>query len=255
MRGWAVWFRPFSPENAKEARNLFEQALQLDPHSVDAQIGTANLLISWTRFLQTDEAAVQRDVQRAERLLLEALDRDPKSSSGHSVLGVLRRLQNRLDESRVELQKAISFDRNNAGALTQLGITFMYLGEPGVGVPFIEQAIRLDPLASSTATSYWALGSCYLLLARTDEAIEVLRKAVATGPRLWYAHLALAAALGLKGDIAQAQAALAESLRLKPDLNSFARLRAVATWGSPEYVSLREKTTFTGLRRAGFPDE
>jgi hypothetical protein len=45
-------------------------------------------------------------------------------------------------------------------------------------------------------------------------------------PRLWYTHLYLAGALGLRGDLDEARAELAESLRLKPDTDSFARQRS-----------------------------
>jgi adenylate cyclase len=41
MRGLAVWWRPRSKENNKEARALFAQALQLDPQYPDALAGLA----------------------------------------------------------------------------------------------------------------------------------------------------------------------------------------------------------------------
>jgi len=68
---------------------------------------------------------------------------------------------------------------------------------------------------------------------------------------------ALAAALGLRGDIDEAKAALAESLKLRPEWNSLAQLSAnVSNWNaSPQYAALREKTVDGGLRRAGFPEE
>ena len=47
-------------------------------------------------------------------------------------------------------------------------------------------------------------------------------------------------------------------LKLKPEANSIARLRAILTtagFGHPRYWALREKTTYAGLRRVGFPDE
>ena len=113
MRGWAVWYRGFSADREKEARHLFERALELDPQSTDARVGVANLLLSWTRCLAKDKAVIEQDEKRAEQLLLEALERDPNNSSAHGALGVLRRLQNRLDESRIELQTAIADDPNN----------------------------------------------------------------------------------------------------------------------------------------------
>jgi adenylate cyclase len=61
----------------------------------------------------------------------------------------------------------------------------------------------------------------------------------------------------IEGDLDEARAALAELLKLKPESNSLARLRATApNWNaSPQFVALREKTVDVGLRRAGLPDE
>jgi hypothetical protein len=65
----------------------------------------------------------------------------------------------------------------------------------------------------------------------------------------------LAAALGLKGERNEAEAALAEGIKVRPDFNSLARLREYCAWGNPRFLALREGTIYLGLRRAGMPDE
>jgi class 3 adenylate cyclase len=50
-----------------------------------------------------------------------------------------------------------------------------------------------------------------------------------------------------------AQAALAESSKTKPNLDSSARLRTAGAWYRPQYVPILEINV--GLRRSGFPDE
>jgi hypothetical protein len=68
--------------------------------------------------------------------------------------------------------------------------------------------------------------------------------------------LSLAGALGLRGDIEEARAEIAEAIKLNPEVNSLAALRASAPWiTNPPYWALREKTVNVGLRRAGFPDD
>jgi hypothetical protein len=45
---------------------------------------------------------------------------------------------------------------------------------------------------------------------------------------------------------------------VKRDVNSIARWRAIAVtqgFGHPQLQALREKTSYAGLRRAGFPEE
>src|ERR1700730_10567740 len=173
----------------------------------------------------------------------------------HYDLGVLWGSQKRLAESKVELEMAITRDRNNAWAMLQLGQTMMFLGQPEEGASHIEKWIRLSPHDPNLHSGYAVLGLCHLLLGHLNEAIELFRKARTANPRHYYIHLLLAGALGLEGDLGGGSAALVEARRLKPEVNSIARLRVHVPWGvHPEYSGLRDKTLFVGLRRAGFPE-
>jgi len=254
MRGWAEWYRPASMANRQEAQRTFEQALTLDPRSVDARIGLATVLVTivasgWSSSIKEDEA-------RAEQLLVDALGRDPNRSMAHYAMGLLRIVENRLAEAYTETEAAVALDHNNAWALFQYCQVLKYLGRPQEGIPYIENAIRLNPHDPNIAVFYRLLGECHLLLDHVDQAIDLMRKARAANPQLWFIHLYLAGALGLRGDLDEARAALSESLRLKPDISSFARLgAAVPANANPDYQKLAEKTVNLGLRRAGFPEE
>ena len=78
-------------------------------------------------------------------MLRDALEREMNDSMAHFATGMLRRIQNRLNDSQIELEAAIALARNNARAFQQLGITLMCLGEPELAIPPIERAIRLNP--------------------------------------------------------------------------------------------------------------
>ena len=171
-------------------------------------------------------------------------------------MGMLRRIQNRLAGSRMQLETAIALDRNNARAVWQLGNTLRSLGQPEAAIPCFEKAIRLNPRDPNMGSLYFGFGQCHLPLGHVDEAIDFLRKACAANSRLWFFHLYLAGALGLRGDLDEARAALVEALTLKPEVNSLARWRAYRPWESNTADwALREETVNVGLRRAGFPDE
>jgi adenylate cyclase len=198
----------------------------------------------------------QQDVARAEKLLLEALERDANRSMAHEAMGMLRRAQSRLSDSQIELETAIALNRNEARTIFQLGQTMMWLGHPEAAIPHIEKAICLNPRDPNSANFYRMLGLCHLYLGQVDEAINLLRKARAGNPRFWFAHLYLAGALGFRGDIDEARVALAEAIKLKPEVNSLARFGAQFPWiTNPPYWALLEKTVNLGLRHAGFPDE
>jgi len=254
MCGWAWWYRPASLATRQEAQRAFERALEIDPGSVNAKIGLATVLV--TNVADGLSSAIEQDKSRAEQLLPEALARDNNSSTAHWVMAILRRIQNRLSEAKMEAETAIALDRNNTLAIFQLGQTLMWLGQPEAGIAHIEKAIRLDPRNPNIANRYWGLGACHLLLGHLDEATEFLSKARAANPRMFYVHYWLAGTLGLKGDLDEARAELAESIKLKPEVNSLARALALYPWNNhPQYRALAETTLDTGLRRAGFPDE
>jgi len=253
IRAWALYRRPASVANLEEAQRLFEWTLEIDPQSSDAKIGLASLLVLKIKVLWSK--SVQQDQARAEQLLLEALERDANSSMAHDTMGELRRVKNRLAEAQIEFETAIALDRNNADAFFHLSMTTMFLGRPEAAIPYVEKAIRLDPHGPAIAPYYWALGYSHLLLDHVDEAVDLLRKARVANPRFLFIPLALASALGLKGDLVEAKAVLAEAIKLKPEINSLARWRDENPVGNREYWALADKTVAAGLRRAGLPDE
>ena len=251
MRGWAWYHRPRSATTLREAQGAFERALEIEPGSVDARIGVASILA--VTLANGRSRSVEQDQARAELLLVEALERDPKRSMAHFSLGILRRFQNRLTEARIEHETAIALDHNNSRAFHQLGLTLMFLGQPEAAISHFEKAIRLNPHDANIADPYGGLGTCHLFLGHLDQAIDLLTKARAANPRLWYVHLNLAGAFGLRGDLEEARAGLAKAIELKPEVNSLAWLRAYPDAGDQQYWALYEKTVAVGLGRAGLP--
>jgi adenylate cyclase len=254
MQGWAWYYRPFSAVHWAEAERSFEQALKIDPRADDARIGLATVLA--VRAANGLSSSAQQDQARAEQLALEALDRDPNRSMAHYAIGFLRFGQLRSAEAQLEFRKSIALDPNNAFAFNMLGQSLRYFGEPEAAIPYTEKAIKLSPLDPNIGVFYLGLGVSHLLLGHVNEAVEWLLKARQANPRLYHIHLELAGALGLKGDLDGARAAIAEAIKLKPEVTSLARWRAVQPLiANPAGWALREKTVNVGLRRAGFPDE
>jgi len=247
MRGWAWFYRPTTPANRKEAEQAFEQALKLDPESVGARVGIANVLVNYITFRWSK--SLDQDKARAQQLLVEALERDNDNASAHIALGTLRRYQNQVSESQIELERGLALDRNSTGAMQALGWTLIGQGRPEAAIPYFQKGIRLDPHSPFLFLFHAGLGNCQLLLGHVDEAVDALQRARAANPRIYYIHLLLAAALGLRGDTDGAKAALAEFLKLKPELNSLAKIRAAFPEynGNPRAVALGEKTTGLGF--------
>jgi adenylate cyclase len=240
----------------REALSLLEQALSLDPVSLVAKVLTAEILL--TDIGNGYSSSIDEDKTRAEKLIREALERDPNFAQAHAIKGWLRRLQGRWDEAQVEWETAIALDPNNAWIVRQFGETLLYHGKPEAALPYLEKAIRLDPRSPFIFNVYAALARCHLFLGRTEEGIALLRTARARGPDAWYVHLYLAGALGFRGDIEEAKSEIAEAVKLRPKANSITGWRIIQVTqglGNPQYQALQETVIVAGLRRAGFPEE
>jgi adenylate cyclase len=74
MRGWAWFFRPATPANVVCAQEAFEQALAMEPGSVDARVGVGTILIE--NVIKRWSQSPDQDLARAEQLLIDALERN-----------------------------------------------------------------------------------------------------------------------------------------------------------------------------------
>ena len=262
MRGWAWWYGPISQKTAQEALRAFERALEIDQSSTDARLGIARILVGKVTSVWSSSSfqqdSVQQALARAERLLFEAIESDSNQPMAYAILGVLRRTQVRLTKSRIALEKAITLDPNFEWANMQLGWTLLFLGEPGEAIAHGEKSLRLSPRDPNIAWRYELLGWCQLVSNHADEAVDLFIKGRTANPRIWTTAYGLAGALALKGDLDGAKAVLAESLKLKPEVNSLAQWYAYLPWTSkvnaPQFWALQDKTLDEGLRRIGFPE-
>ncbi len=76
----------------------------------------------------------------------------------YATIGLLRRMQSRLAESRIALEKALMLDPNFEWANIQLGWTLMFLGECRDAISLGEKSLRLSPRNPNISArySYWA---------------------------------------------------------------------------------------------------
>jgi DNA-binding winged helix-turn-helix (wHTH) protein/TolB-like protein len=253
LRGRAWLLRPASPAYRYQALCCFERALALQPDLIGAKLGIAGSLIyalsnGWSHTIEYDEA-------RAEALMLDAIQVDTDTAVTHSLLGTLRRLQGRLDESRIELELATDAAPHIGMAASQLGMTLLYCGQPEVALPHFEAGVRAAGHDLQRPLLLSNLGTGRILLGDIDRAVEVLREATAADPQHSVPPLMLAAALALKSDPAEASATLRRAVELCPSWGTLSGLRNwVSRQARPDLMPIYEYTLERGLRRAGMPE-
>jgi tetratricopeptide (TPR) repeat protein len=211
-------------------------------------------------FLREESTAA--DLQRADELVGQALEASARDWFAHSVkASLLLRSQGRCEEAIPEFETALALNRNSLGSLNQLAWCKIMTGSIEDAIPLMEQAMRLSPRDPLIRLFYTNMGIAHLLQSHTDEAILWFEKA--RGAVFAFPHSFLAAIYGLRGETDKAAANLAEARRLFPDgrYSSIARRKAQGMysipgyWGVPKVAALFEATYFTGLRKAGMPDE
>jgi tetratricopeptide (TPR) repeat protein len=243
-------------ESDEEAVKLYEQALALDPHWVEAQSRLANALVS--RAMSGDPAAGVADLRRAEQLLAEALGASPGDPYAHKAKGGFLRHTRRCEEAIPEYEIALATNRNDPDALVALSMCkFLTGGSDHEAIALTEQAIRLSPRDPSMQWWYTWIGFVHLLQSRVDEAIAWLEKGRSAQPRAWSTRYFLAAAYGAKGELERARAELAEAQKLlgSDRYSSVAKVRANGDLYAPALRDRWETVYFPGIRAAGLPEE
>ena len=116
----------------------FERVVALRPGNVRHR---GNLGLALLKAGHPAEAAAQ-----FERILaLEPTDADTRTR-----LGLALAQQGRMVEASREFERANRDSPRHVGALTQLGLSLIELGRPAEAIPYLENAVTLDP-ASATA--------------------------------------------------------------------------------------------------------
>ena len=92
---------------------------------------------------------------------------------------------------------------------------------------------KVIPLSSSIVARVFKMaGSFSPRVSRRKRKRYAIRMARSSNPRVYIVHLYLAAALGLNGDL-DARVALAEGIKLKPELDSLAAMFMAIARGAP----------------------
>jgi len=255
LRGRAALWEPATCENYTAAINLFERAVALEPHSVDAQSWLASAL-AW-RMLDGIADAPAADIARAERLVEQALAKSSRNPLAHFAKGQLLRALGRPEEAIPEYKMALASNRNWVDALAAIGRCKILIGKIDEAIRDLEQAIRISPRDPFVGYWYLRLGEAYLLQAHVDEAIVWLEKARNLSPALALFRTYLASAYGLKGDVARAAGELVEVRKLDGAscCSSIASLKGIENFGVPAVRAAYETTLFAGLRKAGMPEQ
>jgi TolB-like protein len=190
LRGRAVYLKGPTRDNYGQAINFFEHALALDPRSIEAQSWLATELAG--RVLDGLTDLPEGDLNRADALIVQALNEAPRSALAHFAKGQVLRAQRQAAEALAEYETVIAFNRNHVNALAAMSWCRVYTGSLDSAISALEQVIRLSPRDPQIGVWFARIGLVHLLQSRIDEAILWLEKARNANPELPYVRCHLA---------------------------------------------------------------
>jgi adenylate cyclase len=214
MRGWSVLNGGPNKEDLQRAVALFEDALHIDPGNSQARVGLAQALVLVYRNRWDPEPA--KVLARADEAATQAIATALNYAHAHSVKAEVLGLSNRFDAALATFDRAIALDGNHAAAHVGRARNLIASGRAADAVASVENAIRLSPRDPELYVWYFVLCHAYTHLARDAQAIEWCLKSIATGKTFWFAYVDLASAYAWRGQNAEAAAAVAELLKLRP---------------------------------------
>ena len=239
LKGRHHYYR-FTRSDNFMARELFNQAIELDPqydsaYAALAQSYIAEVLYGWTEF---PDNALQQAVDLAQR----ALSIDSANALAHAVLGSVYKRKTKIDLALKEFKKAVELNPNDVESIKQLGVITLQAGRTDDAIRLFETARRFDPVFS--LGDFMNMGIAYYLKGRYEDAIQTLELGAVQKPEFAGNYIALAAAYAQAGRIEEARRAAEKVKKLYPFFE-------LESYGTVFHKSEDRNKIIAGLRKAG----
>jgi adenylate cyclase len=223
---------------------LFAQAIVEDPGYGEPYAGLAMAEnLNWLNHWTEDWG---QSLERAERHLDLALRKSPQVAFVHYVAAVFHLWSKDLDRCAAESDAALQLNPNYSLALNARGIVNIYGGKPLAAVPYIERAMRLDPLFSQQYIHF--LGSAYLVAGKFEEAAAQFKERIRLSPKTDLSRAFLAVALGHLGNAEDARLVWRELMEINPTYSFAEHVGRLPFRDQADIDRLAE-----GLVKAGIP--
>jgi TolB-like protein/Flp pilus assembly protein TadD len=201
-----------------EALKMFEKAIEIDPQCARAYAHSA---MHYLYQVFASGMPAEESTRKAQDKIDRALAIEDDDSSIHSVAAVAYLLLGQHDRARMHSERAIALNPNDVSAIFKHAIVVNYLGDAVGGLEWLRKGHRLDPYEGESWVEDWL--EAYYMSRQYEKAIETFRR-WRKPPFHMYAELA--ACYAQLGRIDEAQAAVAEYERQRPEDYTFAKFAA-----------------------------
>jgi len=245
LRGRAYQARTTKETNT-QAQEMFEKAIELDQNFAGAyaQLSYSHFR-EWLYQWSDDPGALDRALEAAQK----AVDLDDSLPLAQMYLGWAHSFKRQHQEAITEAKRAIELDPNFAEGHAYLGMIMSVAGRPEEGVKMLKKAMHLDPHYPPIYLFFLGFGR--YAMGQYEEAIAESKRALTRSPDHFSTHRTLAIIFSELGREEEAQAEVAEMLRISPNATLRDQIERMP-------VPFRDDATLERymdwLRKAGLPE-
>jgi adenylate cyclase len=231
-----------NPQDLSTARQLYEEAIKLDPGFGAAyrMLGFVHADEVWFRIAKSPE----NSLEEAEKAANKCIALTPAQPPPYPLLSMISLLKKDWDNAILYGEKAVQLSPNEAGCYLSLGMALRNVGRFEESIVNLETALRLSPLRPLNTVNNLAW-SC-VGNKQYDKAILLWNETLERNPDYLFAYQGLAAAYELSGHHEKALWAAENVMRVNPKFSV-----AVEEKMSAVQDEVYRKRVFDALRRAG----
>jgi len=240
LRGWKSFWQDTKEANT-QARQLFEQALALDPQYAGAYAGLSfTYLRAWLLQWSQDRQTLEQAFDAAQK----AIALDDTLPLAYMIVASVYQKKNQYEQAVAAAERAIALNPNDANAYMALAEQLGMAGRTEEGIVMAKTAMRLNP--HYPPWYLLQLGSNYHQTWRNEEAIETLKRFLIYYPNALNTHIMLTCSYSDAGRMEEARAEAAEVMRLSPNFSTEV-WRQNQFWKDPKEMERH----LNNLRKAG----
>jgi TolB-like protein/Tfp pilus assembly protein PilF len=191
---------------------LYKEALEIDPNYAEAHAAIADSLMFIKQFEQVPDAVSAEEVAAH---LEKALELDSESADVWATYGVFMHDTQRWEQSHDAFQRALDIDANNISANAWVMAYYQTVGPASKQIPYIENAIRLDPLNTFVSSSKIF---AYMAMREYENALQASEATIELDPTFWLPYWVRAITYNAMGDYSRMLAEIDKAIELRmPD--------------------------------------
>jgi adenylate cyclase len=214
LRGQEQFWRGTKEANA-QARQMYEKAIELDPHYAGAYAMLGHTYVEeWINQWNQDPQILERAFELAQK----AVALDDVLPLAHGILGRVYQWKNQHEQAITEGERAVALDPNNAESHVRLAGILSAADRTEEAVEVAKKAMRLNPHYPPVYLR--SLGGAYHQAWYNEEAIATIKRYLVYNPNDPVAHVMLTCSYSDLGRDEEARMAAAEVLRLNPNFST-----------------------------------